>query len=422
LESSYGEYDPKKIALSKDPKNYRPISQTSCVSKLIERVIKNNLVEFLNFNKIIIEEQSGFQKNRRTTDNLIFLTQKAIESVNRNKKCLTIFFDIEKAFDKVWHYGLIYKLIEYKIPNFIVKWVFNYLKDRKMYVRINDETSEKKLLQTGVPQGGVLSPILFSIFINNIPIKNVKNVSCSLLFADDLATMFFYSKEGKVKHVIANYLKDIEKWLVKWKLKMSGTKCSYMCFSKSSTKVNFVLKLFDEVIPYNKSCVFLGVMFDDKLSFNLHLEYILKKIFNRQNLLKILAHRKWRLSYSTLLMIYYSLIRSLIDYVSFIGTTLSESIRIKFQRIQNQAIKTIYHCPLLTNLKKLEEEIGLINISGRMNSLTVRYLNISLSNNNPLIYKLCQEYKKGFEAREVKFKSSPLCCIKDKIFAIDFNE
>jgi hypothetical protein len=256
---------------------------------------------------------------------------------------LTILFDIEKAFDKVWQYGLIYKLIEYKIPNFIVKWVFNYLKERKMYVRVNEEISEEKLLQTGVPQGGVLSPILFSIFINNIPTKNVKNVSCSLLFADDLATMFFYNKEGKVKHVIANYLKDIEKWLVKWKLKMSGTKCSYICFSKSNTKVDFVLKLFDEVIPYNKACVFLGVMFDDKLSFNLHLEYILKKIFNRQNLLKILAHRKWKLNFNTLLMIYYSLIRSLIDYVSFIGNTLTESTRIKFQRIQNQAIKTIYH-------------------------------------------------------------------------------
>jgi hypothetical protein len=291
-----------------------------------------------------------------------------------------------------------------------------------MYVKINDENSTEKTIQTGVPQGGVLSPILFSIFINDIPIRNVNNVSCSLLFADDLATMFFFNKEGKVKIIINKYLKEIEKWLVKWKLKMSGSKCGYMCFSKSNYKVNFDIKLFEELIPHNKTCMFLGVMLDERMSFNEHLEYILKKISNRQNLLKILAHKKWKLSCNTLLMIYYSLIRSIIDYVSFIGNTLSVNLTDKFQRIQNRALKTIYHCPVLTNLKRLEQNIGMFSISDRMNFLTIKYLKIGLSNKNPLLYKLCQEFKDGFESRENQGNSkiTPLCCIKDLIFAMNF--
>jgi hypothetical protein len=408
---------PKKIAFSSDPTNYRPISLLSCVGKVLEKIIKIKLVKFLDDKKIIIDEQSGFRKNRRTSDNLFFLTQKVIENFNRGKKCLAIFFDIAKAFDKVYHEGLIYKLIKIGTPDYLIKWIISYLKNRKFSVRVGDSTSDEKNIETGVPQGGVLSPILFNIFINDIPKENLTNIRYSLLFADDLTSFFCYDKPRKLLSYVKKYLKKIEFWLVKWKLKMSANKCCYITFSKKNNKQDrkFNLNLFGENIPYDKNPTFLGIKFDENLTFVPHLELMKKKLNGRQNLLKILSHRKWKLSKKTLLIIYYALIRSLIDYIFFISDSISVASNTILQRVQNRAIKSIYHLPLYTNLDRFQNSISLSNINDRMNYLNKKYLLNSISNNNPLIMQLISEYKRGFQSRVIVFKT-PLCSLRQTIF------
>ena len=119
----------------------------------------NRLYKFLEEHKFLIDEQSGFRRNRRTADNLYFLTQKTAESFNRNNKhVLAIFFDICKAFYKVWHAGLIYKLNEEaKAPSYLVDWIENFLSNRKFSVNVNGQSSELKDIEAGVPQGSVLS-------------------------------------------------------------------------------------------------------------------------------------------------------------------------------------------------------------------------------------------------------------------------
>ena len=106
---------PKKQQNSSNPKDYRPISS--------ERLMLKKIKNFMNKNKIIIKHQSGFRQHRQTRDNIFFLTQKGIESINRGKKMCAIFFDIASAFDKVWHEGVIYKLIRLNFPNYIICWV-----------------------------------------------------------------------------------------------------------------------------------------------------------------------------------------------------------------------------------------------------------------------------------------------------------
>ena len=108
---------PKKDGMSKDPEKYRPISLTSCLGKLAERLIKKRLYGLLEANNIIVKQQSGFRNEKGAADNLVFFTQKISETINRGKKAMGIFFDISKAFDKVWHKGLLKKLIDLKIPN-----------------------------------------------------------------------------------------------------------------------------------------------------------------------------------------------------------------------------------------------------------------------------------------------------------------
>jgi hypothetical protein len=113
---------PKKDTKSSNPKDYRPISVTSCLGKLAERMIKIRLMDYLEEHKLIVNQQSGFRKHRQTKDNLVHLIQKSVESFNRKKKVCAIFFDIASSFDKVWHQGLIHKLIQMKIPIYIIKW------------------------------------------------------------------------------------------------------------------------------------------------------------------------------------------------------------------------------------------------------------------------------------------------------------
>ena len=109
---------PKKESSS--PSDYRPISLTSCVGKFIERIVRNRLYKFLEEKKLIIKEQSGFRSRRGTADNLVFITQKIQECINREKKVCGIFFVISKAFDRAWHYGIVYNLVKIGAPRYLV--------------------------------------------------------------------------------------------------------------------------------------------------------------------------------------------------------------------------------------------------------------------------------------------------------------
>ena len=137
---------------------------------------------------------------------------------------ICIFFDICKAFDKVWHNGLIYKLSKAEVPDYIINWIQSFLMNRKFCVNVNGEVSGFREIEAGVPQGSVLSPLLFSIFINDIPIRNKPNHSQSTLFADDLATAFLFKKPGNVQVQIQKYLFELEAWLTKWRMKMAAHK------------------------------------------------------------------------------------------------------------------------------------------------------------------------------------------------------
>jgi len=185
---------PKKISKSNNPKEYRPISLTSSLAKLCEKAIALKLKVWMKDERILIKQQSGFRAHRQTKDNILFISQKVIDSFNRVKKVCAIFFDIASAFDKVWHDGLIYKLHKIRCPVFIVKWIKDFLKDRSFRVQINESMSDFYDIKAGVPQGAVLSPLLFSIYINDLPSCHSRHKSYYLLFADDLASFFIYKK------------------------------------------------------------------------------------------------------------------------------------------------------------------------------------------------------------------------------------
>ena len=135
---------PKKGEDKSNPNSYRPISVTSCLGKILEKVMANRLYSYLESNKLLTNIQSGFRKHRRTSDNLFFLTQKVAESFNRKKNVCCLFFDISKAFDKVWHKGLIYKLIKLNIPHYLIKFTISFLHGRSFKVCVDESLSDRR--------------------------------------------------------------------------------------------------------------------------------------------------------------------------------------------------------------------------------------------------------------------------------------
>ena len=174
---------------AEDVNNYRPISVTSVVCKLLEKIIVKHIHNYLVENKILYQFQSGFQAGDSTTNQLVEIYNTIVSNLDKGKDVRFVFCDISKAFDRVWHKGLIYKLSLFGIPHQISNWVENYLLDRKQRVVLDGFTSTLGSTTSGVPQGSVLGPFLFLLYINDISTNLVNNVR---LFADDTSLYYQY--------------------------------------------------------------------------------------------------------------------------------------------------------------------------------------------------------------------------------------
>ena len=367
---------PKKADAKSNPINYRPISLTNCIARLCERVILRNVQEHLKTNNIIVKQQSGFRAHRQTKDNLFNLIQKNFETFNRKMKNCVVFFDISKAFDKVWHNGLLYKMKKHFFEKFIIVWVAEFLKDRNYQVFINDSMSKRYTIEVGVPQGGVLSPILFSIYINDIIFDKTqykKTKTESTLFADDLATSCASNKIHIIEKIFKLYMNKLENWLIKWRLSINPNKCQIILFNRGkSEKIN--IALLNENIPVTNEIKFLGLIIDRTMHFTNCIKDIKIKCNNRLNILKILSHKSWNLTSKILCCIYQILIRSIIDYASVIFNMLNETNKKKLRSIQYHALRHAMRKPLKASHSELLEISKICSIDKRCYELNESFL------------------------------------------------
>ena len=211
------------------PQNYRPVRLLPTMSKILEKIILNRLKRHENENKQLMHEQLGFREHRSTVHQLARLTNHISTEFNRNKSTVLILLDIEKAFDTVWHDGLIHKLNEHNVPMYIIKILQNYLTDRTFTVSVNNVHSGTKTIAAGVPQGSILGPRLFIYYLNDLPKDEKTNLA---LFADDTAIYSSSWKKYTAIKNIQNHLDKLTAYYNKWKIKINAAKTEQVNFTK----------------------------------------------------------------------------------------------------------------------------------------------------------------------------------------------
>ena len=218
------------------PSNYRPISLISCVGKVMERVVYKHVYNHMVRNKLFYEYQSGFLPKHSTIHQLLELYNSILNSLENKEISCFVFADFSKAFDKVWHVGLIHKMNAYGIRGNLLNWFKNYLYERKQKVVNKNYSSSLSDLYAGVPQGSVLGPLLFLIYINDIG-ENL--LSLTRLFADDTSLGYSSKNKIEIENVINNDLNQLNIWSQKWMMSFNPDKTEIMVFSKSGDPEEF---------------------------------------------------------------------------------------------------------------------------------------------------------------------------------------
>ena len=292
---------------------------------------------------------------------------------------------------------MLYKLAKLKIPWYILSLIENFLSNRTFTVKVENTSSKTRNISNGTPQGSVLSPTLFLVFINDIPIRHKKNKEYTFLFADDLSYTTFYTKKNKsvIKRVNC-YLKSLENWSKKWRLAFAPSKCNYIIFTRDKRRCftdYFDIKLNDTNLERANVVKFLGVKLDQYLSFNQHFDKIRESCIDRLKILKVLCHSQWRLNQDTRINLYNSLVQSLIDYSAFALKKLSETRKKSLQSIQNNALRVILKKRKEDGNSILLELSGLTPIESRLKELVDKYLKNAFLTQNPMIIELIDDFQ-----------------------------
>ena len=199
-------------------KNYRPISLLPCISKLLEKNVYNRIYTYLKRKNFIYKFQSGFQENDSTINQLTYDLDKIYQYIDRGSDLIGVFLDFSKAFDKVWHKGLLFKLKKAGTSGNLHKWLESYISNRKQRVIIDGMTSDYQYLSAGVPQGSVLGPLLFIIYINDIA-DNLQSQTC--VYADDTALFVpTFKNANQAVQTLNEELQKILDWCNLWKVEL----------------------------------------------------------------------------------------------------------------------------------------------------------------------------------------------------------
>ena len=342
--------------------NYRPVSVLPCFSKILERLVFNRCMDYIDKKNLLNEKQFGFRPNHSTYMAIIEVVDKIANAVERNETTVGIFLDLSKAFDTINHDILLYKLEHYGFGGVALDWFKSYLSNRKQFVRYQMHDSNHKIINCGVPQGSILGPLLFILYINDI--VNTTSLLELILFADDTTLLFSHQDIASQNDIINNERQEICNWFQANKLSVNASKTNYMVLgthhstrkfidinrdidiltdsesfgSRDVEKVKLNVKLDGVSLNRVSSTKFLGVIIDENLTWKNHIDAISKTISRNIGMLTKLKHF---VPENILYSLYCTLILPYINYGVLIWGNTCKTYLEKIFKLQKWAIRTI---------------------------------------------------------------------------------
>ena len=317
--------------------NHRPISKLSPFSKIFERHLHTELTKFINKHNILHPHQYGFRQNSSTEQAITQITQEISTNIQNKYYTCSIFLDLAKAFDTIDHKILISKLYNYGIRGLPAKLLINYLTNRSQRTKINNYYSNFENITCGIPQGSILGPLLFNLYINDLP--NVSDFSVRL-FADDACLNLKNKNPDKLEAEVNKQLTKISNWTKINKLSINHSKSKVIIFNRINNTKKFEIKMDEQILERVTNIKYLGVHLDEKLNWKIHIKKVQAKLSTASYILSKTRHY---VPQSTLKLLYYSLAYSNFNYcITAYGGTYKTNLN-PIIILQKRIIRIITH-------------------------------------------------------------------------------
>ena len=333
-----------------DPGNYRPVSLTSIACKVMESFIRDAIVDHMNTNNLYAQCQHGFRNKRSCTTQLIEVMEEITSIIDEGKPVDIIYLDFRKAFDSVPHQRLLKKLKAYGIQGNIHRWIEDFLNARIQRVKVGNSYSKEANVSSGIPQGSILGPVLFTLFINDLP--NNINSPCKI-FADD--TKIYNTSVNKDN--IQEDLATLEIWTETWNLYFNTLKCKVMYLGKNNPKAEYHMKKDGSEYKLTdcEEEKDLGVIFDKDLNFNKHIQACTSKA---NQMIGIIRRTFINIDKDIFTKLYKAIVRPHLEYGNLAWHPLFKYQSVEIEKVQRRATKLVRNC----KDKSYEERLKYLNI------------------------------------------------------------
>ena len=351
-----------------DPENYRPISLTCIACKMMEHIIASNIMSHASDNNILHPLQHGFRAKKSCELQLIGFVSDLINNMEENKQTDIIVTDFSRAFDKVGHRRLLHKLEHYGVRGHNIRWIANFLMNRRQRVVLDGTTSSDVEVESGVPQGSVLGPCLFLFYINDLPEQMSTSVR---LFADDTIMYMTIQSEEDAK-LLQEDLDKLSSWSSKWLMELNARKCHSISVTRKRTRYHHQYTLNGTVLDSVPSAKYLGITITTDLKWNQHISNICQKANNTLAFLR----RNLRI-HSTQLKTtaYQTLVRPLVEYGCTVWDPHTAGCIHQLEMIQRRAARYVlnrYHNT--SSVSEMLEQLGWSSLEKRREHLRLTML------------------------------------------------
>lgn len=350
--------------------NYRPISLLSSISKILEKIVNKRLLNYIHKENILSDRQFGFRNNRSTEDAVTSLVDHIVSELDNGKKCVGIFLDLAKAFDTVSRVILLKKLEIIGIRGVALDWFHSYLTDRQQRVILQNHTSKFKTIKFGVPQGSVLGPTLFLLYINNLCLLDIPQANV-FAFADDTA-LVFSAKTWDAAYAAASYgISLVGDWLSHNLLTLNADKTKVVNFSISHRSApSAVIPVYAHTCKVRQNCncipfqqvnsiKYLGVHIDKHLKWVNHVDAVKNRL---RKLIFVFKRLRSVANESIIKVVYYALCQAIVSYGIVCWGVACKSLLIKAERAQRAILKVAYKKPVRYPTSKLYRETKVLTV------------------------------------------------------------